>query len=153
MQTPRFSITVVILAAFACGCSSGRRETAPVAGQVTYAGKPVPAGRIMFWPNDGGPPAAGELDSAGRYSLTTYETGDGAIAGPHRVTIDTLKVNAPSEPAKSLQDELKPGGNSSLSSKSSMEYLAPKKYSVIETSPLTATVQAGKNVCDFNLTP
>ncbi len=58
----------------------------PVSGKVTYKGKPVPKGTITFH-SDGGRMATGEIQEDGSYSLTTARSGDGAVAGHHRVSI------------------------------------------------------------------
>lgn len=58
-----------------------------VSGSVTYQGKPVPGGRIMFEPDatqgNSGPGAVAEI-SEGRYATRSDR---GVVGGPHRVTI------------------------------------------------------------------
>jgi len=71
------------------GCS--RRPQGParhaVSGRITFAGQPVPAGRISFEPDttagNAGPGGYGEI-KAGRY--TTYPD-MGTVGGPHVVII------------------------------------------------------------------
>ena len=75
-----------------CGCGPGRPATTRVSGRVTYQGKPVTEGRIVFQPEHGRP-AMGTLDADGRYTLTTFDAGDGALLGHHRVTIDAHRVS------------------------------------------------------------
>src|SRR5262245_17940333 len=67
--------------AFLGGCSDGRMKTAPVKGTITYKGKPVPQGSIMFQPEQG--PAATADITNGSYVLKTYKNGDGAVLGKH----------------------------------------------------------------------
>jgi hypothetical protein len=84
---------VVMLLTLA-GCSSGQFDVAPVEGQVTVEGKPL-TGKYMviFSPiaqgakDRAGRPAAGPVEAEGRYSLSTYEPGDGAVVGKHRVAV------------------------------------------------------------------
>src|SRR5438874_923554 len=71
------------------GCSDNRIKTAPVEGAVTYKGKAVPQGSIMFQPQDG--PAATANIKNGRYTLKTYRDGDGAVLGSHKVTVISLE--------------------------------------------------------------
>jgi hypothetical protein len=81
------------LAVLALGCG-GRRSVYPVTGQV-LAGKdkkPAVGAMVVFHPveSDGGPmyKPNGYVDEQGRYSLTTYDTGDGAPAGEYIVTVE-----------------------------------------------------------------
>ncbi len=73
------------------GCTpSDQLFVAPIGGTVTYKGKPVPNGTVMFMPA-AGPAATGELDPEGRFKLTTYSPGDGAILGSHAVSVTALE--------------------------------------------------------------
>lgn len=87
----RVGIALMLVASLAgvSGCS-GRPAGPPrfaVSGQVTFAGKPVPAGRIVFEPDtaagNSGPAGYGNI-VAGRFS--TYPR-MGAVGGPHVVRI------------------------------------------------------------------
>ena len=88
------STCVALLASIAvllAGCSSGDR-TYDLSGSVTYQGKPVPAGQIVFEPqgdagNNGGPGFAKIKD--GHYDTRILE-GRGTLGGPHSVTIHGL---------------------------------------------------------------
>jgi hypothetical protein len=87
----RWAIAVAVISGgvLACGCSRKAGPARyPVTGTVTYAGKPLLAGRIAFEPDtrsgNKGPAAYGDI-SAGRYK--TYGTA-GAVGGPHRVVIE-----------------------------------------------------------------
>src|ERR1700722_7991995 len=67
------------------GCSSGRTPTFPVQGQVRWKGQ-VPAGaQVVFHPAGGAAKDAirptGQVDSEGKFTLTTFAAGDGAPAG------------------------------------------------------------------------
>ena len=83
--------------------AAARLSTAvPVSGLVTYKGKPLTRGTVVFEP-DAGRPAHGEIQSDGRYTLSTFKDGDGAVEGTHRVSISglnkkdlPLKYHAPS---------------------------------------------------------
>src|SRR3954466_14530767 len=81
---------------FLCGillftsCGPHGEATAIVRGKVTYAGKPVPNGTVNFIP-DRGPSATGEIQPDGSYTLMTYEAGDGAVIGAHKVIIVAMQ--------------------------------------------------------------
>jgi hypothetical protein len=85
------SLVMFTTALVAGGCSKkGGMETAPVSGKVTYRGKALPTGTVMFVPDEG-PAATGEISSDGSYKLTTFSPGDGAVIGTHKVTITALQ--------------------------------------------------------------
>lgn len=74
------------------GCGGSGPEMARVKGQVLLNGEPVPGGKVMFNPvaigdttEAKGRPAMGSVDSNGGFTLTTYESGDGAVVGMHQV--------------------------------------------------------------------
>ena len=81
---------------FAAGCGGGAFETVPVDGILTCDGKPVanvlvtftPKGGEGVDPNNPGKAAIGKTDAEGRFTLTTYKIGDGAIVGQHTVRVD-----------------------------------------------------------------
>src|SRR5688500_1432938 len=80
----------IILAAIcsSTGCAqSDRPATFPVRGKVTYQGRPVTGASVAFLAPGAPRLAVGTTDGAGNYRLTTFESGDGAIAGTHVVTV------------------------------------------------------------------
>ncbi len=87
----------VVLLVGLLGCSGGAKQaaTGKVSGKVTYQEKPVEAGSVTFVPIAEGAsadtgvatkPAGGAVKSDGSYVLTTYQDGDGAIVGRHKIT-------------------------------------------------------------------
>ena len=71
----------------------------PVKGKVTYKGKPLTQGEIMFQPVSGTMFAHGTIKRDGSFQLTTFTPGDGAVVGTHRVSLSHLneKARVPSE--------------------------------------------------------
>lgn len=101
---------------------------AEVTGKVTYKGKPIPEGTIMFVPQSGFA-AAGTINADGTYRLISGKPGDGAVIGRHKIA-----VIPPFQPQ---------AGYPSF----------PKKYQDAETSGLVAEVgKDGPNTFDFELT-
>jgi hypothetical protein len=90
-----------------CGGKNSDQKIAPVRGKVTYKGKPVPAGTIKFEPEGPGPSATGEIQRDGTYVLTTHKEGDGAVLGPHKVTITAPAFPIPATYADSTTSGLK----------------------------------------------
>lgn len=87
--------TIGIVAAL-LGCGSPH-DLAPVAGQVTIDGQPYPGCKVIFSPvakadeQVSGRSAYARADSEGRFVLTTYNEGDGALVGMHRITLFRVK--------------------------------------------------------------
>lgn len=68
------------------GCGKATPAVFPVTGIVTYQDQPVEGAQVMFTPTNGRA-AEGTTDAQGKFSLTTFSAGDGALEGQHRVTI------------------------------------------------------------------
>ena len=143
-----------VLGMLLTGCGGGPR-LGKVSGRVTFNGKRVPTGTIMFHP-DAGPAAVGAIGPDGTYTLTTIKPGDGAVVGSHRVTIHATTVGPGSlvDP-KSFEEEIELAQRKDPKAKvlvpGKVEWIVPEKYSRPETTDLTATVQPGANTIDFAL--
>ncbi|MCH9655603.1 MAG: DUF4198 domain-containing protein [Planctomycetes bacterium] len=87
---------VATLMLFLLGCSGPnepkQREVFPVKGVVTYKGKPMPDASVVLHPvnkKDDGLPTylpRGHVDEDGKFSVSTYQKGDGAPAGTYKVS-------------------------------------------------------------------
>ena len=90
----RSTVPTVILLAAAAGCGARAEHAAlsgkilPVKGVVTYKGKPLTQGTVRFEP-DAGREAEGTIGPDGTFTLTTFQPGDGAVPGFHRVAVST----------------------------------------------------------------
>jgi hypothetical protein len=73
-----------------CGGDPDQISAVPASGTVTYNGKPIETGTIGFLPKTGRP-ASGAIKD-GQFTLTTYESGDGATPGKHRVIVSSTKL-------------------------------------------------------------
>ena len=134
------------------GCGPRRPATAPVRGSVTYQGEPVTAGKIAFYPEHGRP-ALGVIGPDGTYRLTTFEPGDGALLGKHRVTIQATHVTGPSMPA-TFEDELaQTAADRPEVIEPVVEWLVPQEYSRRESTTLRADVAPKANTINFDLSP
>jgi hypothetical protein len=75
------------------GCSKAPYSTSPVKGVVTLDGQPLGEGKVMFTPAAQGDSAKagkagfGPLNPDGSFVVSTYGSDDGAIVGPHWVTV------------------------------------------------------------------
>lgn len=142
------SVSWVSLLLMAVGCGSsaqleGRVPVYPVQGTVTFKGNPVEGAVVNFVSKGDNPVATGRTDASGKYSLTTYDSGDGAGEGDYVVLV--TKVEVPAVPEK------EPTGYPGDKNRS--KFLLPEKYSNSIQSPLTAEVtkESKKKSFDFEL--
>lgn len=130
-------VTVVTCLTIA-GCGGSRIETAAVSGTVTYDGKPVTEGTVLFQPEKG-PGATGSLDAQGHYVLRTKKLADGAPLGKNTVVIlPPTTLGGPDSPT--------PG---QLIKRDFPNI--PEKYRRAETSGLVREVNPGNNTFDFEI--
>ena len=101
----------------AIGCSDGRPKRVPVSGQVLIDDKPLTLGIIQFVPK-GARPAAGKIDSEGRFVLTSYDGEDGVVLGTHQIMVSAKE----------------------MISESKAKWHAPPKYADFRSSGLTVEV-------------
>src|SRR5262249_28384104 len=87
------------------GCG-GDPPVGRVTGKVTYAGKVVTQGKMVFYP-EAGRAAIGEIATDGTYTLTTFRPDDGALVGKHRVSIQATRVGPGTYVTpKSIEEEM-----------------------------------------------
>ena len=132
----RLAKLAVVLAVAIAGCAkseSARKPTFPIRGIVLDGSKPLTNATVVFHPVDGADPKPrGKTDEKGEFTLTTYDSGDGAPAGRYRVTVELwATVHADSGPVNRV----------------------PAKYANPETSGFTAEVTANSptNLQPFTL--
>jgi hypothetical protein len=126
----RLSILFLLAAVVTvAGCSESGPPRTVVTGQVTYQGKPLPTGSIMFIPTQGkAKPRTSAIDSTGHYQLE-------AVAGPYVVQIQMIGR---------LRGDPAPTGEGAKLDIPVVDWLIPDKYSDRQTSGLKATVKDGK---------
>lgn len=83
----RRAILAAALLLAPAGCGPRRPPTVAVAGRVVRGGSPVAGAAVTFAPLAGGRPATGVTDAEGRFRLTTFRAGDGAVLGEHVATV------------------------------------------------------------------
>ena len=111
-----------------------------MSGTVRYKGQPLPHAYVAFLPEQPGERiATGTTDSGGRYRLTTFQDFDGAVLGRHRVVV-RAEAAQPGPPRAADDITTKPG-----------KLLTPARYSLPDTSGLSAVVGPRRNVFDFDL--
>jgi hypothetical protein len=110
------------------GCGGGDPyavKPVSAAGTVTYHGQPVKKGTILFQPvGEQGRPASGTIED-GKFALTTYREGDGAVAGKHEVAV------------VATEEQKRKDGDTSV------KYIVPENYASPESSGVTVDVPPG----------
>jgi hypothetical protein len=133
----RATCMVLALLALQSGCG-GRLpfDAAAVTGTVTYQGKPLDHGKVIFVPEQGtpGPDAVGLIQSDGSFEMYSGST-PGVAAGKHRVTVHCPSKLTPEQMAAMALP--KP--------------LIPETYGRVDTTPLTCELKKGEKR-EFNIT-
>jgi hypothetical protein len=130
------SITWLIIAVLVSGCTrSNYPQTVPVNGTVTLDGQPVPRAVVTFLPTSGNRSATGDTDELGRFALSTFSPGDGAVVGEHRVAI------VPKDPPPMPGSQFAVSGSAS---KTPWKAPFPAKYGQPAKSGFTVTVADGR---------
>ena len=143
--------------------------TSPVSGVVTLDGQPVEGANVSFVSNDTKlQPASGKTDKDGKYTLTTFRSGDGAMPGDYKIAVSKYFSEAgqspydkPAEteealpPSASLEDQYAayekaykdapkgPPKGGAKQPKTGNDL--PAKYANAGTSGLSYTVKSGDN--------
>jgi len=150
-------VIVASLVLVGCGGGDGAKRVPvfKVTGNVTLKGEPLPQAIVTFSPKEGQPVAFGMSNDAGEFTLTTYDTGDGAAAGNYVVVVSksaasssTTDVGHSADPA--FVASVQSGHNASTSPTSGS--LIPGAYSDATKTPLKAVVDPdGENDFTFEI--
>jgi len=133
----KFSSSVILpVSLFVLSCSHGP-PTGEVHGKVTFKGQPVKEGRVTFLnPKEGGA-AEALIGKEGAYAVP-----GGVVLGEYVIEITPLVQIVDTDPGKSPPAPMeKPAPD------------IPLKYRQQGKTPLRATVKAGKNEINFDMTP
>jgi hypothetical protein len=116
---------LILLAVLFVGCGRGNPAVAPVRGKVLLDGQPLRTGMVNTLPK-AGRGSHGEIQSDGSFQLHTFGRNDGAMIGPHKVSVAVFDTKGPRSPEN-------PYG----------KLLVPQRYTNPETSELTIDVDSG----------
>lgn len=135
------ALIAVTLCVTGVGCSRGP-HMGHIAGEVTYDGKPLSHGTIIFEVSGAGI-ARGEIKEGQILEVTTIDPGDGVPVGEATVAINSVETM---ESTKSRNSET--GGAQGMMMGRD---LIPVRYSNPATSGLSAKIEAGDNFLKFEL--
>jgi hypothetical protein len=109
----------------------------------------VEGATVTFKLAGGSRSAIGVTDAGGKYTLTTFASGDGAEPGEYQVTIVKYNIKASSAVDESSNDYKPPAEDEE---QAALKNLLPETYADQATSGLKATVsEGGNNTFDFPL--
>jgi hypothetical protein len=142
MPTTTWLPLVVAFALHGCGGEDG---PVPVEGVVRLNGAPVAGATVSFLPEGGGRPAVGATNRDGRFRLTTFESGDGALPGRYRVVVTKVEpVELPPFDAQGEEDGerlTERFEEYQRSRRASRRTLLPAVYGRADTTPLSHEVK------------
>ena len=143
MDTRIVGFALAMICLVVPGCKHSGARLFKAGGTVTHHKQPLAGVTVVFTP-ESGRPATATTDSVGRFTMGTLRPNDGAVQGPHKVSII---------PSSGLP---RPGGNDPRrrgDPRASVKgEVLPRKYFSPETSGLSANVQAdGANDFHFDL--
>ena len=141
-QTQCVACFAIVLQVSVCGCGPPKPDRAPIQGEITYQGNPVPFGEIVFEPKDGWDGFYAQADIIdGKYQLSDT----GAVVGLNRVEIHGYKSTGKVAPDISGKRPDEPPKLIAVT-----EPYLPPKYNL--ASELTVVVKEGANDgVDFHL--
>ena len=142
------------------GCSGpvdDRPARVAAEGSVTYDGSPVDAANVTFSPKDGaGAAASATTDAQGKFTLATFDPGDGAIPGSYTVMVSKMKTEGEIAPNESddpdAYREFRRKMEAGEIEPPTVVDLLPTKYKTADKTDLTADVsEGGPNSFSFEL--
>jgi hypothetical protein len=153
------ALTLAACLIVSAGCNLGARRppTYKVTGTVTMKGQPLEGATVVFVPAEGAThePATGITDSAGAFTLSTFLSGDGAMAGDYRIKVSKFDIRKPTKEEQdryiSIEEEQKMQFGDEKPTPPAKNILLPK-YANEASSGFTHTVtKKGPNTIDLKL--
>lgn len=128
-----------LVMAVGCGADAKpawRPKVVHAGGVVRYQGQPLEGALVTFSNPKLSASASGRTDAEGKFTLTTFESGDGAVPGKHLVSVS--KVQTPDQVVdKSSAPTVR---NARTGPPKQTRWLIPKRYGNASTSGLTVDV-------------
>ena len=127
------------------GCDrSDMPDTGRVTGTATLDGVPLASARVSFTPTTARP-SYGTTDADGRYELTYIRDTKGAAVGEH-----TVRITTGGEVEEDVDVDADTAQSGEAGGPTYIPESVPAKYN--EETTLSAIVEPGDNVIDFELT-
>lgn len=139
------SFLLICLLVSSEGCGSGKKKSIKhqeVTGKVTYQGKAVTGGRVVFF-NEEGFNGEGVIDESGNYSIS-------APVGNVKIMVDNKMLQSGQREAATKGAGPRPGGEEPKPIKGKYVQL-PQQYSQPDKTDLSYTVKDGAQTHDIDL--
>lgn len=131
------------------GCGSSEPQRGTVRGRVTLGGQAVAAATVSFNNKAVGISQTATTDDDGKYEFVSYRD-SGLPAASYKVTVTKGQFMKPGEEIPHVNVDKKAASPAPVAQK--VTSAIPNKYGKIESSGLSADVQAGSNPAfDFDL--
>ena len=130
---------LLIWAAALVGCGA---RTSAVQGVVLLDGKPLPNASVQFVPQGAGRDATGQTDASGAFSMSTFQPGDGVVAGDYKVVI-APPIGTPDPTVYASNEEAMAAAAKAPPPKASS---FPQQYTRPDQTPLKQTVPVSGKV-------
>lgn len=129
----RFRLLPLCLLVAGCNGQAGLPNMVPIRGTVSYAGKLLTEGTVIYAPVSGdGRQARGTIQPDGSFRLTTLRENDGAQHGDYKIVIIALEPH-PGEPPSRAEVEAARG-------KIKRGSIVPERYTKASTTELSDSV-------------
>jgi hypothetical protein len=144
---------VILTATSIVGCGPKGPAVEMVEGKILLDGEPLAEALVGFSPaGGGGLPAAGLTGADGSFRLNAVKgakPGAGTAVGEYVVTVAKRVTEGPAGPSGT--DDPNYGKSAGVLVEPKVKNLVPDVYGDPKTSPLKASVVAGKNAFEFKL--
>src|SRR5689334_14417891 len=87
-----------LLVAVGCADKPDRPRVVPVKGRVLYNGQPLAGAHVTFTNGAAKRSAYARTDADGKFTLTTFEPGDGAVPGKQQVSVSKVQILRAGDP-------------------------------------------------------
>lgn len=139
-----------------CGQVDDRPERYPASGTVMQGGQPVAGAAVSFVPkSSSGTSAFATTDDTGKFQLTTFDPGDGAIPGEYHVKVEKYDTAEEAVPAADSSEGTSELDDSAYNPEEEDEQAAagksllPAKYADPYNSGIEFTVTASETENNF----
>jgi hypothetical protein len=158
MYKVRLGLLLALCVGVVIGCAKSSQAPAKVSGVVTYKNAPVTGGTIKFYSEEENVAYGCQIESDGTYQITDIPVGE------LTVTVETEHLNPTKAPpdygkkgnadyAARVAAEKGMGAPIAAKGEPKEKYVKiPSKYANPKTSPLTVTIEKGRQVKPIELT-
>lgn len=136
---------MTLVATVGCSSKSRGQRLVPVSGVVHFNGQPLADAQVTFTNSKANLSAYARTDANGKFTLTTFESGDGAVPGPQKVSVIKVQTSGQSVRPDAMDSSVDQPKATGKSAEPQQRWLIPERYGSVETSGLTAEIAESGN--------